>query len=480
MSLWGHDFRPDYLFIAKTWRELGQPPILALTATATPRVRDDIQTELGRTRLIATDIHRPNLLLEARRFTRNAQKQQELLALCRQLEGSGIVYARSRKKCEDLAEMLRRNGLSAIHYHAGIADRNLAQDQFMTDQARIVVATIAFGMGVDKADVRFVIHYDPPKTLENYYQEAGRAGRDGLPAHCILFHTPGDKATLSRFIRQDALQAEFLRRVYAAIRRRVGNDAVSLVSVGDLERDLAADDTQIRVAIHFLETAGLLWRGFDLPRVVTLTLKRAPDGDDPEFARFVESGHLRPGVPVSRDLLALGRDAELDPRTVEALVLGWQDAGWLAYRGIGRDMLLALPAPPPDSQQRVAAMLADYRDGQEGRLAEMIAYARTTRCRHGHISAYFGERPIEQCRACDNCLRKKSAPAQQTRRRHPVSERKARGRSSPCHIAGSHLPTPSLGPYRPGTCAAGRRQQPSPARSLCSVWRLGWHDSEEH
>jgi ATP-dependent DNA helicase RecQ len=427
VSLWGHDFRPDYLFIAKTWQELGQPPILALTATATPRVRDDIQGALGKTRLIATDIHRPNLCLEAHHFSGDAEKQRQLLALCRQLEGSGIVYARSRKKCEGLAAMLRRNGLSAIHYHAGIPDRHLAQDQFMSDQARIVVATIAFGMGIDKADVRFVIHYNPPKTLENYYQEAGRAGRDGLPAHCILFHTPGDKGVLSRFIRQEALEADFLRRVYAAIRRRVGNDGVSRVSVGDLERDLGADDTQIRVAVHFLETAGLLWRGFDLPRTATLTLKHTPECGDGDFARFVESSHLRHGEPVARDLLACSRDAGLDPRKIEALVLGWQDAGWLGYRGIGRDMLLALPVPPSDSQQRVAAMLADYRDGQDGRLAEMMAFARTTQCRHGHISAYFGGRPIEHCQACDNCVRKRSAPVRQTRHRQPAADQTPMG-----------------------------------------------------
>ncbi len=189
VSLWGHDFRPDYLFIAKAWEELGRPPILAATATATPRVRDDIQAALGQVRLAVTDVDRPNLHLEAHRFASDKQKAQALVALCREIEGSGIVYATARAKCEDLAELLRQNGIDAIHYHAGMDDRAAAQDQFMTGQARVVVATIAFGMGIDKADVRFIIHYNPPKTLENYYQEAGRAGRDGLPARCILFHS---------------------------------------------------------------------------------------------------------------------------------------------------------------------------------------------------------------------------------------------------------------------------------------------------
>ncbi|MEJ2735641.1 MAG: RecQ family ATP-dependent DNA helicase [Anaerolineae bacterium] len=423
VSLWGHDFRPDYLFIAKAWQELGQPPLLAMTATATPRVRDDIQAALGQMRLVATDIHRPNLCLEARHFVNGADRKRALLALCRQIEGSGIVYARTRRKCEELAQMLQRNGISAIHYHAGIADRAAAQDRFMRDEVRIVVATIAFGMGVDKANVRFIIHYSPPQSLENYYQEAGRAGRDGLPANCILFYTSGDKATLTRLNQQDALRVEFLRKVYAALQRRLGADGVGLVTIGDLERDLLADQTPLRVAIHFLETAGLLWRGFDLPRTATLNLSRLPDGDDADLARFVETARLRPGQTVTRNLLAVSQDAELDPRTIEAQVLAWKDAGWLDYRGIGRDMLLALPKAPPDSEQRVTAMLADYWAGKDGRIGDMMAYATTTSCRHGHISAYFGGRTIERCQACDNCLGQATSKPVPARRTRPASSR---------------------------------------------------------
>jgi ATP-dependent DNA helicase RecQ len=421
VSLWGHDFRPDYLFITKAWRQLGRPPILAMTATATPRVRDDIQAALGQMRLVAIDVHRSNLCLEARHFASDQEKQRSLLALCRDIEGSGIVYASSRRKCENLAEALRRNGVSAIHYHAGLEDRAAAQDRFMGGQARVVVATIAFGMGVDKADVRFIIHYNPPKSLESYYQEAGRAGRDGLPAHCILFHTPADKGNLTRWTRQDALHVEFLRRVYSALQSRLGPRGLGLVATGDLERDVSADETDLRVAVRFLETAGLLWRGFDLPRSATLTLSHTPGKGDPDFARFVEAARLRPGQPVSRNLLSLSGDADLDPRAIEAQLLAWQDAGWLDYRGTGRDMLLSLPDPPRDSQQRVAAMLADYRAGQEGRIGEMMAYATTTKCRHGHISAYFGGRPIERCQACDNCLAQASTRPPTSRHAQPTA-----------------------------------------------------------
>ncbi|MFC2016078.1 RecQ family ATP-dependent DNA helicase, partial [Chloroflexota bacterium] len=136
VSLWGHDFRPDYLFIAKAWEELGQPPILAATATATARVRDDISSALRPMHLVATPVHRPNLRLEARRYGSQVESKRDLLRLCRKLEGSGIVYANTRKKCEDFAAMLQRRGVSAIHYHAGIDDRAAAQDRFMSGDVR--------------------------------------------------------------------------------------------------------------------------------------------------------------------------------------------------------------------------------------------------------------------------------------------------------------------------------------------------------
>ncbi|MGD8397366.1 MAG: RecQ family ATP-dependent DNA helicase [Anaerolineae bacterium] len=422
VSLWGHDFRPDYRFITRAWRELGEPPILGMTATATPRVRDDVQAALGSMRLVATDIHRPNLHFEAHRFANDAAKKEALVDLCRRTEGSGIVYATSRNKCEVLAELLRSAGVSAIHYHAGIADRAAAQDRFMGDEARVVVATIAFGMGVDKADVRFIVHYNPPKALENYYQEAGRAGRDGLPARCVLYHASSDWANVTRWTRQDVLEVEFLRRVYAAVQARLGaGGEAGLVTVGDLERDVGGDDTRVRVAVHFLETAGLLWRGFDLPRAATLTLHADPDADGGEMedlTRFADVARLRRGQMVPRNLVALAAEAAddpalaslLDPRHIERRLLDWSDAGWLDYRGTGRDMLLAVPPSPAGARQRVAAMLADYHAGQQARVGEIRAYAQTRDCRHGYISAYFGGQRIERCASCDNCDRAGLAP----------------------------------------------------------------------
>jgi hypothetical protein len=207
--------------------------------------------------------------------------------------------------------------------------------------------------------------------------------------------------------------------VYAAVQRRLQPRDAGLVAVADLERDLAADPTSIRVAVHFLETAELLWRGFDLPRTASLTLIQPPEGSDAAFAGFVELARLRPRQTVSRDLPELAQAVAsrpdlanlLDIRILEDRLLEWDWAGWLHYRGIGRDMLLALPEAPSDSSQRVAALLADHGAGLHARANAMMAYANTRLCRHGFVSAYFGGRQIDHCTACDNCLSDSQATA---------------------------------------------------------------------
>jgi ATP-dependent DNA helicase RecQ len=402
VSLWGHDFRPDYLFISKALAELGHPPVLAMTATATQRIRDDITAQLGKMRLVVADVHRPNLHLEVLHRSNDEEKMQALLQFCRDQGGSGIVYVNARQKSEQLAKLLRRHGISAIHYHAGIDNRAATQERFMTGQARIVVATIAFGMGIDKPDIRFIVHYHLPKALENYYQEAGRAGRDGKLSRCILFYAPSDKGNLTRWTRQDALKIELLRAVYGAIKRRLGGEEMGLVASDDLERDVVAEKTKVRVAVSFLERAGILKRHFDLPRTAVLTV-RQETADDTSFEQFVSAARLRPHQPLSLDLTAVCARTDLDPREVESQLLQWCDQGWLEYRGMGRDMLLELLPPPPDASQRVADLLEEYCVEQDKRIEEMVAYATTSVCRHNYLGAYFGGRPVSDCRSCDNC-----------------------------------------------------------------------------
>jgi ATP-dependent DNA helicase RecQ len=420
VSLWGHDFRPDYLFIGKALAELGHPPVLAMTATATPRVRDDITAQLGQMRLVLADVYRPNLRLEVVYLRNDEEKMHALLQLCREQRGSGIVYVNARKKSERLARLLRRYGISAIHYHAGIEDRAAAQERFMTGRARIVVATIAFGMGIDKPDIRFIVHYHLPKALENYYQEAGRAGRDGKLSRCILFYAPSDKRNLTVWTRQDALDIKLLRAVYGAIKRRLAGEEMGLVASDDLERDVVAEDAKVRVAVSFLERAGLLKRHFDLPRTAVLTVRQEA-ADDTSFEQFVSAARLRLHQPLSMDLISVCARAGLDPREGESRLLQWCDRGWLEYRGMGRDMLLELPPAPPDASQRVTDLLEEYYAEQDKRIGEMVAYATTSGCRHNHLGAYFGGRTVADCHSCDNCTAPTFTPKERPVKKAPPS-----------------------------------------------------------
>ena len=203
ISEWGHDFRPEYRRIRPIINELGVRPVIALTATATPKVQHDIQKNLGmqNAKVFKSSFNRPNLYYEVRPKTKNIDK--DIIKYIKSQEGkSGIMYCVSRKKVEELTQTLVVNNIKALPYHAGMdsAVRNANQDAFLLENVDVIVATIAFGMGIDKPDVRYVIHYDIPKSLEGYYQETGRAGRDGGEGQCIAFYTSKDLQKLEKFM----------------------------------------------------------------------------------------------------------------------------------------------------------------------------------------------------------------------------------------------------------------------------------------
>ena len=416
ISLWGQDFRPDYLFIPRAVQEMGAPPVLAVTATATPEMSRQIAAALHRDMEVCrVSLFRPNLRYEVRQAGSREFKIREMIDICRAEQGSGIVYVNSRKDTEAFAALLRDNGVNALHYHAGLEPglRSAHQDRFMAGDARVVVATIAFGMGVDKANVRFIVHFNPPASLEAYAQESGRAGRDGAPARCILLATRTDETRLKMFGKQDIVTKEDLRRVYRNLKRRSKGRWVLL---DRLEADQLAgqgdEGMNSRVALGLLEQARLVNRHPDVPRTITMQWNSDSESESPVDDRW------------PRLIAWLGKDARRGNAVVDVAetcnALGWSPFELDDVLGSQPDMLLRdgprltcieLLDSAGDATGRVDAMLANVDALNERRIHQVIAYTKKRECRHMMLAAQFGER-MPPCRSsCDVCKPGGQAPA---------------------------------------------------------------------
>jgi ATP-dependent DNA helicase RecQ len=255
ISEWGHNFRPEYLRLGAVIEALAHPRVLALTATASPPVRQEIVERLGmrEPRMVVRGFDRPNIRLSVEGFADKTAKREALIARVVAAPKPGIVYAATRKHAEELAGALVMDGVHAVAYHAGMAagERTRVQEAFMSDAADVIVATTAFGMGVDKLDVRFVYHLDVSESVDAYYQEIGRAGRDGDPAEAILFYRPED-LNLRRFLAGSGqVDADQMARVAEAVQDAVGR--LRIEEIGD-ETDLS--QTKVMIALNRLEEAG--------------------------------------------------------------------------------------------------------------------------------------------------------------------------------------------------------------------------------
>lgn len=371
VSTWGHDFRPDYLALAEVRRALGSPQIVAMTATAPPRVTQDIQARLGPLEVVRASVFRPNLRLEAILAKDQDEKLAHLVELCRRTRPPGIVYANSRVKTEQLAAALKSRGVNAEAYHAGMSDRGEIQDRFMRNETDVMVATVAFGMGVDKPDIHFVFHADPSASLENYVQEAGRAGRDGEHARCVLLATGADAATLKNRAKGDLPSLDLVGRVWSLIVSGLGEDGFAVVEPEQLDA-LDKEEVKCRVALSVLQEAGAIERFPDAPRFLMWRQH--------EMTLFDAAAKL--GVP---------------PPEVETKLLTSVEP----YRPLSRAILVRAIGRPENAED----VLEAYAKRATSRVDDILGYVRTRACRHAAVRRHFGEEQVPpRCENCDVCL----------------------------------------------------------------------------
>ena len=432
ISQWGYDFRPSYLEIAKLRELFPDVPVLALTASATPAVRADIIDRLGlrNPNVFVGSFARPNISYIVRQ---GDFKEQTLLRALAGVPGTAIVYVRSRKRTREIAEVISRAGISADFYHAGLApeDKNEKQRKWKDGETRVIVATNAFGMGIDKPDVRLVVHWDLPPSLEEYYQEAGRAGRDGLQSYALMLAGRNDKSLLSRRLTDAFPPRDYIRRVYE-LACNFADIAVGegFNTVRDFDFALFCDrfglqPAPARSALLLLSRSGWLEFVEDVAtrsRVMVLLRKEELyslrlDGD----ADAVLQTLLRAYTGLFADYVAISESfvsthTGLGAERVYQALLTLGRAHAIHYIPRSNTPYLYLPTAR-ELPKYVTIPTTVYED-QRARMAERLDAVRdyafsSAGCRVNRMLAYFGERPASPCGSCDVCResRPKKSPA---------------------------------------------------------------------
>jgi ATP-dependent DNA helicase RecQ len=407
ISEWGHNFRPDYLFLPRAIRDLGNPPVLALTATATPRVRQDIlhSLKMRSPEVVVTSFNRPNLTYRVITVKEKKHKLPRILDVIRTSPPPGIVYATTRKECEELAAGLRRSGVDAAAYHAGMgpADRANIQERFMTDELAVVVATIAFGMGVDKPNVRFVIHSSVPGSLPAYIQESGRAGRDGEGSECVVLYRGADLGRRKRLVTLGTAGEREVSSFFSALSRVESGGRVN-VPPGSLSALGGVDPESAGIVMGSLEESGLISRGYDLwAEVDVRRIEEEPKGLREEVAAV----HAALPGSGSVGLPELSRKAGLRPAVVQGAIYRMMVDGVVEVIPHGSlvDVRLKTFSLDNDSRRTIARRLKNRANTAYAQIRDVESFADLRTCRREHLLRHFGDmEEVAPCAGCDVCL----------------------------------------------------------------------------
>jgi ATP-dependent DNA helicase RecQ len=425
ISQWGYDFRPSYLKIANLRESLPGIPFLALTATATKDVVDDIQEKLKFTKrnVIRSSFERANLVYTVKQVD---DKQGYLLRTLKTMNGSGIVYARSRKKTRELAQFLHENQISADYYHAGLAQdiRSRKQQEWMNGKIRIIIATNAFGMGIDKADVRFVVHLDLPDSIESYFQEAGRAGRDSKLAHAILLFSPSDKTTAERRVKANYPDTDQIRQVYRSLGNYyqipVGgakNQAFDF-HIADFASRYKLPVIIIYSCLKFLQMEGYLELTEEIHNPSRIKFQISRDElyrfqiENADFDAFIKlvlrsySGIFSDYATIYEATLA--QQANSKPELILQYLKRLNSMGIIRYIPQKRNPVIIFTEERLDVKSLLISKehYADRKKEYISRLQTLVEYAsESSKCRNLFLLAYFGEKGGKRCGHCDVCMK---------------------------------------------------------------------------
>ena len=427
ISQWGYDFRPSYLQIADIRKLLPGVPVLALTATATPRVTEDIQDKLGfaRKNVIKMSFLRENLSYVVRN-TEN--KYEELKHILDKVPGSGIVYVRNRRETKEVSDWLNSNGIPSVFYHAGIDPilKDERQRAWTGDKYRIVVATNAFGMGIDKPDVRIVVHMDIPNSIEAYFQEAGRAGRDGKRSYAVLLHSPGDKRIISKRISDNFPEEQFIRDVYEKLaywqEMAVGDGrgCSYAFSLGEFCQHYSLPAIPTDSALRILTRLGYIDYSEDTEFSAKLLFTASRDElyhiHQDKLTEQVMNVILRHYSGIFTDYSFIDEQyicnlTGTDRHTLYTILTNLQSQGVVRYVPERKTPLITWTKARVDTGMLYfnPEIYRERKEEFKERIGAMMEYVtRTTGCRSAILLKYFGEHEKKPCGCCDLCLEKVS------------------------------------------------------------------------